>query len=124
MEHLKRINKLWTSDTLFLREFLMVPSLDEVEEAKDGSSIAQLVLEKDVKANSLPDVLHESLTSSSSSGTCSRPGSAILQASAGYDGTSPTVSTASEKSLHDYLGDLDLQINEARSKAQKLQNSR
>lgn len=39
IEQIRRVNKLWASDSLFLREFLLIPSSEPSHSAQEGTSI-------------------------------------------------------------------------------------
>ena len=111
MEYIKRINKMWTNDTLFLREYLYVPCIAEVCEVND----------------------QERVTSDASSGSCSVGASAVFpeklnSISFPEDKGSSAVRRPRngdcEKSVEEYLGSMDNQIKEAKSRARTLQKTR
>ncbi|XP_057375943.1 lysM and putative peptidoglycan-binding domain-containing protein 2-like [Daphnia carinata] len=126
MEYIKRINKMWTSDTLFLRETLLVPC--PMEDISAGmNAFATLMIENetngtvfptlDASCTEIPPVFPEVSLSSIN-----------LQMKTDLARTSSASSSSStsidyDKSIHDYLGDIDSQIKEAKSKAQKLQKT-
>ena len=94
MEYLKRVNKLWTSDTLFLREYLLVPlPAGDCGTNLEHGTVATLVVD-------------DRLTSTSAHAPAT------------------PVSDGADRSVKDYLGSIDEQIEEAKSKAQKLTKSR
>ncbi len=127
MEYIKRVNKMWTSDTLFLRESILVPC--PAEDAKvDTDGFARLMIENetngtvfptlDASCTEIPPVFPEISLSSMN-----------LQKKTDLARTSSASSSSStsidyDKSIHDYLGDIDSQIKEAKSKAHKLQKTR
>ncbi|XP_046639191.1 nuclear envelope integral membrane protein 1-like isoform X3 [Daphnia pulicaria] len=125
MEHIKRINKMWTSDTLFLRETLLVPC--PAEDFPAGTeAFARLMIENetngtvfptlDASCTEIPSVFSEvSLRSMKNNPELARTSSASSASSTSID---------CDKNIHDYLGDIDSQIKEAKSKAQKLQKTR
>ncbi|EFX72443.1 hypothetical protein DAPPUDRAFT_308236 [Daphnia pulex] len=124
MEHIKRINKMWTSDTLFLRETLLVPC--PAEDFPAGTeAFARLMIENetngtvfptlDASCTEIPSVFSEvSLRSMKNNPELARTSSASSASSTSID---------CDKNIHDYLGDIDSQIKEAKSKAQKLQKT-
>nr|SVE74447.1 EOG090X0DPX [Daphnia barbata] len=124
MEYIKRINKMWTSDTLFLREILLVPCpLDDV--TANSNAFTALTLENetngtafptlDASCTEVPSVFPEvSLRSMKNQPDLARTSSASSASSTSID---------YDKSIHDYLGDIDSQIKEAKSKANKLQKT-
>nr|SVE70688.1 EOG090X0DPX [Daphnia similis]SVE71314.1 EOG090X0DPX [Daphnia similis]SVE71948.1 EOG090X0DPX [Daphnia similis]SVE72573.1 EOG090X0DPX [Daphnia similis] len=124
MEHIKRINKMWTSDTLFLRETLLVPC--PMEDISAGmNTFATLIIENetngtvvptlDTSCTEVPSFFPEvSLRSVKSKPDLARTSSASSASSSSID---------YDKSIHDYLGDIDSQIKEAKSKAHKLQKT-
>lgn len=127
MEYLKRINKLWTSDTLFLRETLLVPC--PVEDVKLGAdAITRLVLEDETNRTVYP-TLDTSCAEIAPVFPEVSLSSMNLQKKTELARTSSASSSSStsidyDKSIHDYLGDIDSQIKEAKSKAHKLQKTR
>ena len=56
---LKRANKLWNNDTLFLREHILVPITPDNEDLIDAESVAT-VTERDRSASSLSNGSHSS----------------------------------------------------------------
>ena len=127
MEYIKRINKMWTSDTLFLRETLLVPSpLDPLrngaenvdgllsEDGMNGTGFPTL----DVSCEAIRPVFPElSLRS-----TNFQKKLELIRTSSASSTSSTSIDC--EKSLQDYLGSIDSQIKEAKSKAHKLQKTR
>jgi hypothetical protein len=123
MEHIKRINKMWTSDTLFLRETLLVPC--PAEDLPAGTeAFARLIIENetngtvfptlDASCSEIPSVFSEvSLRPMKNNPVLARTSSASSASSTSID---------CDKNIH--LGDIDSQIKEAKSKAQKLQKTR
>lgn len=127
MEFLKRVNKMWTSDTLFLRDTLLVPC--PVEDLTLGANgITRLVLEDETNRSVFP-TLDTSCAEISPVFPEVSLSCMALQKKSDLARTSSTSSTSStsidyDKSIHDYLGDIDSQIKEAKSIAHKLQKSR
>lgn len=126
MEYIKRINKMWTSDSLFLRESILVP----VEDVKvDTDGFARLMIENetngtvfpilDATCTEIPPVFPEVSLSSMNLQKKTDLGPRTSSAS-----SNSSTSIDCEKSIHDYLGDIDSQIKEAKSKAHKLQKTR
>ena len=125
MEYIKRIKKMWTSDTLFLRETLLVPC--PADDLPTGTeAFARLMIENetngtafptlDVSCTEIPSVFSEvSLRFMKNRPELARTSSASSASSTSID---------YDKNIHDYLGDIDSQIKEAKSKAQKLQKTR
>lgn len=123
VEYIKRINKMWTNDTLFLREYILVPS--PINEPKIEPQIATLVFDDSQPTNGLHplDLACNQLFPELTLGTAaaqSKSGLVRTNSSSSANNTSVDC----EKSIHDYLGSIDSQIKEAKSKAQSLQNSR
>lgn len=114
---------MWTSDTLFLRETLLVPC--PAEDLPAGTeAFARLMIENetngfptlDASCTEIPSVFSEvSLRSMKNKPELARTSSASSASSTSVD---------CDKNIHDYLGDIDSQIKEAKSKAQKLQKTR
>lgn len=111
MEYIKRINKMWTNDTLFLREYLYVPCFADTSEVSD----------------------QKSTTIDASSISCLDEASANFPESL-YSATLPEEKKISEarivgkyidceKSVKEYLGSMDSQIKEAKSRARTLQKT-
>nr|CAG4649689.1 EOG090X0DPX [Scapholeberis mucronata]SVE93885.1 EOG090X0DPX [Scapholeberis mucronata] len=119
MEYIKRINKMWTSDTLFLRETILVPNpveplkfgdIDRLGDQMNGTVFPTL----DISCAEMSPVFPEVSLSSTN-----------YQKKLELGRTSSASSTSStsadcEKSIQDYLGSIDSQIKEAKSKAHKL----
>lgn len=127
MEYIKRINKMWTSDTLFLRETILVPCpAEDTQIGADG--FTTLVIENETNGTSFP-TLDVSCSEIPLVFPEVRLSSLNLQKKTSLAKTNSTSSTSStsidfDKSIHDYLGDIDSQIKEATSKAHKLQKTR
>nr|CAG4648250.1 EOG090X0DPX [Moina brachiata]SVE93266.1 EOG090X0DPX [Moina brachiata] len=122
VEYIKRINKMWTNDTLFLREYILVPS--PINEPKLEPQIATLVLDDSQQTNGLHplDQACNQLFPELTLGTAAAQSKSSLARTNSSSSASNT-SVDCEKSIHDYLGSIDNQIKEAKSKAQSLQNS-
>ena len=117
---------MWTSDSLFLRETILVP----VEDAKvDTEAFARLMIENetngtvfptlDASCTEIPAVFPEISLSSINIQKKTELGPRTSSAS-----SNSSTSIDYDKSIHDYLGDIDGQIKEAKSKAHKLQKTR
>nr|CAG4642805.1 EOG090X0DPX [Evadne anonyx] len=110
MEYIKRINKMWTNDTLFLREYLYVPCFTEVSEVNDQKLVA-------LDASSASCLVEASATFPKNVDTISFPeskGSSAVKTPRNGD---------CEKSVEEYLGSMDNQIKEAKSRARTLQKT-
>jgi len=110
MEYIKRINKMWTNDTLFLREYLYVPCFLEASEVNDRNSVA--ADGPSVSCRSKTSSFPESLNAVSIS---ENKGNSEFNGSRNSD---------YEKSVQEYLGSMDSQIKEAKSRAHTLQKTR
>nr|CAG4646577.1 EOG090X0DPX [Macrothrix elegans] len=124
VEFLKRINKMWTSDTLFLRETILVPS--PIDDFKSETPVARLVVENETNGSestpSLDASSWETRTSFpeiSLSSITIQPKTSLARASSSSSTSSSSIDC--DASIQDYLGSIDSQIKEAKSKAQKLQ---
>lgn len=109
MEYIKRINKMWTNDTLFLREYLYVPCFLEASEVNDRNSVA--ADGPSVSCRSKTSSFPESLNAVSIS---ENKGNSEFNGSRNSD---------YEKSVQEYLGSMDSQIKEAKSRAHTLQKT-
>nr|SVE75392.1 EOG090X0DPX [Daphnia dolichocephala] len=124
MEYIKRINKMWTSDTLFLRETLLVPCpLEDI--TASSNALTTLTMENETNGTVFP-TLDTSCTEFSSvfpevslRSMKNKPDLARTSSASSASSTSIDY----DKSIHDYLGDIDSQIKEAKSKANKLQKT-
>ena len=135
MECLKRINKMWNSDTLFLRSSLLVPSPQHYSSTENHlEAISKLVLENEINGGTVPTLeascsQQQQLFPNSNNHTLFSPvslDSVQLQAKTSSPASlaSSNTSIDCDKSIQDYLGSIDNQIKEAKSRAQTLQKSR
>jgi len=112
MEYIKRINKMWTNDMLFLREYLCVPCFAETGEGQSNCH-QELVL---------IDGFDDGGSSASSRAEISPMFTGSLNT--GNSATAVPVKGAEngdcEKSVKEYLGSMDDQIKEAKSRARTL----
>nr|CAG4642046.1 EOG090X0DPX [Eurycercus lamellatus] len=116
MEYIKRINKMWTSDTLFLHDSLLVPSPEQQQ-----NSFTKLMMEDEVNGTSVATLEASCSEILSHSLNVITLGS---KTSLGRTNSSnSTESPATDTSIHDYLGSIDSQIEEAKSRAQALQKT-
>nr|CAG4650489.1 EOG090X0DPX [Sida crystallina] len=114
VENIKRINKMWSNDTLFLRDFLLVPAPSEEAEFSSNGSIT---------GSGQGLVLTSSDTRGEMKSRSAAAPKGKFQHSRAMSMDSDAIVTDSVKSIQDYLGNIDSRIKEAKTKAQKLQNS-
>ena len=127
MECLKRINKMWNSDTLFLRDSLLVPSPQTENHLE---AISKLVLENETNGESVFPTLEASCSQFPSAlfspvsldSHLLRPKATLERTNSASSASNTSIDC--DKSIQDYLGSIDNQIKEAKSRAQTLQKSR
>lgn len=114
---------MWTNDTLFLRDYILVPS--PIDESKLEPKIATLVLEDSYQTNGTHplDQACSQLFPELTLGPAAAQSKSSLARTNSSSSTSVT-SIDCEKSIQDYLGSIDNQIKEAKNKAQNLQKTR
>lgn len=117
VEYLKRINKLWSNDALCLREHLLVPSQ---EAPKDR--VTRLVMEDEVNGTFSSPTLEASCIQllPESLNAITLHSKEEVHGNATSNNQSPA---AADTSIHEYLGSIDSQIEEAKTRAEELQKT-
>lgn len=115
---MKRINKLWSNDALCLRENLLVPSH---EAPKDR--VTRLVMEDEVNGTFSSPTLEASCIQllPESLNAITLQSKEDVHGNATSNNQSPA---AADTSIHEYLGSIDSQIEEAKTRAEELQKTR